>query len=148
MRAQQHVLGTAGRVFPDHSNHNHFNPLRKNFNPWLKKKRVPFVCALCSLAALNTYKFALVNVPFGGAKGGVALDPKRLGDREQEKLTRKYVQVGMQLPRHWHLPQLPFIHVVLCPGRNNHLDVPSSSRLRPYCQGRDHVRTHFEHMYA
>lgn len=47
-----------------------------------------------SLAALNTYKFALVNVPFGGAKGGIALDPRRLSEREQEKLTRKYVQAG------------------------------------------------------
>lgn len=52
---------------------------------------------VCSLAALNTYKFALVNVPFGGAKGGIALDPKRLSEREQEKLTRKYVQAGRGL---------------------------------------------------
>lgn len=46
-----------------------------------------------SLASLNTWKFALLNVPFGGAKGGVAVDPRGLSEREVEKLTRKYVQV-------------------------------------------------------
>lgn len=45
-----------------------------------------------SLASLNTWKFALLNVPFGGAKGGVAVDPRGLSEREVEKLTRKYVQ--------------------------------------------------------
>lgn len=44
-----------------------------------------------SLASLNTWKAALLNVPFGGAKGGVALDPKLLSDREQQKLIRKFV---------------------------------------------------------
>ncbi|EFJ44182.1 hypothetical protein VOLCADRAFT_65188 [Volvox carteri f. nagariensis] len=45
-----------------------------------------------SLASLNTWKFALLNVQFGGSKGGVAVDPRTLTDREVEKLTRKYVQ--------------------------------------------------------
>ncbi|GIL69837.1 hypothetical protein Vretimale_10115 [Volvox reticuliferus] len=45
-----------------------------------------------SLASLNTWKFALLNVQFGGSKGGVAVDPRTLSDREMEKLTRKYVQ--------------------------------------------------------
>ncbi|GFR47752.1 hypothetical protein Agub_g9517 [Astrephomene gubernaculifera] len=45
-----------------------------------------------SLASLNTWKFALLNVHFGGAKGGVAVDPRGLSEREVEKLTRKYVQ--------------------------------------------------------
>lgn len=48
-----------------------------------------------SLASLNTWKAAVMNVPFGGAKGGVALDPHRLSDREQEKVSRKFIK-GMQ----------------------------------------------------
>ena len=35
-----------------------------------------------------------MDIPFGGAKGGVTVDPKQLTERELEKLTRKLVQVG------------------------------------------------------
>ncbi|PNH10330.1 Glutamate dehydrogenase A, partial [Tetrabaena socialis] len=45
-----------------------------------------------SLASLNTWKFALLGVEFGGSKGGVAVDPRGLSEHEVEKLTRKYVQ--------------------------------------------------------
>ncbi|KAI8474238.1 MAG: glutamate dehydrogenase [Monoraphidium minutum] len=44
-----------------------------------------------ALASINTWKSAVVNVPFGGAKGGVAVDPTQLSVRELEKLTRKLV---------------------------------------------------------
>jgi glutamate dehydrogenase (NAD(P)+) len=37
-----------------------------------------------------TWKCAVVNLPYGGAKGGVACDPKRLSARELENLTRRY----------------------------------------------------------
>jgi len=43
-----------------------------------------------ALASLMSWKTALVNVPFGGAKGGVACDPAKLSPRELQSLTRSY----------------------------------------------------------
>jgi len=44
-----------------------------------------------ALASLMTWKTALVDVPFGGAKGGVQVDPTVLSRNEVEQLTRKYM---------------------------------------------------------
>lgn len=54
-----------------------------------------------SLASLNTWKTALVDVPFGGAKGGVMVDPSDLSMRELEKLTRKLVQAMKEVIGPW-----------------------------------------------
>jgi glutamate dehydrogenase (NAD(P)+) len=43
-----------------------------------------------ALAMWMTWKCALVNIPFGGAKGGVIVDPKLLSTSEIERLTRRY----------------------------------------------------------
>jgi glutamate dehydrogenase (NAD(P)+) len=43
-----------------------------------------------ALAMWMTWKCAIVNIPFGGAKGGVILDPRKLTQRELERLTRRF----------------------------------------------------------
>ena len=43
-----------------------------------------------ALAMSMTWKCALANIPFGGAKGGVVVDPKSLSRRELERMTRRY----------------------------------------------------------
>jgi len=44
-----------------------------------------------ALAAWMTWKCAVVNIPFGGAKGGIICDPKTMSQNELERMTRRYV---------------------------------------------------------
>jgi glutamate dehydrogenase (NAD(P)+) len=55
-----------------------------------------------ALAMWMTWKCALMELPFGGAKGGVVCDPKRLSERELERMTRRYTteiinQIGPEI---------------------------------------------------
>lgn len=44
-----------------------------------------------ALAALMTWKTAVVDVPYGGGKGGIQVDPSGFSEREKERLTRKFI---------------------------------------------------------
>jgi glutamate dehydrogenase (NAD(P)+) len=51
-----------------------------------------------SLASLMTWKTALVDVPFGGAKGGITCNPHEMSDKELERLTRRFTsRIGFAL---------------------------------------------------
>jgi len=50
-----------------------------------------------ALAMLQTWKNALVELPFGGAKGGVVCDPRKLSMGEKERLTRRYASEIMPI---------------------------------------------------
>jgi len=58
-----------------------------------------------ALAAWMTIKTAAVNLPFGGAKGGVRVDPGKLSTKELEKLTRRYTsEIGIIIGPHQDIP--------------------------------------------
>ena len=49
-----------------------------------------------ALAAMMAIKCAVVDIPFGGAKGGVAVDPKKLSQNELDSIARAYVQAFVE----------------------------------------------------
>ncbi len=58
-----------------------------------------------ALAALMTWKTAVVDVPFGGAKGGVQCDPTAMTDRERESVTRRFThRIGYVLGTNRDIP--------------------------------------------
>jgi len=58
-----------------------------------------------ALATWMTWKSALVDIPFGGAKGGIVCDPRRLSIGEKERLTRRFVAaLGENIGPHTDIP--------------------------------------------
>ncbi len=50
-----------------------------------------------ALASLMTWKCAIVNIPFGGAKGGINVDPSKLSERELQSLSRRFMMSVKQM---------------------------------------------------
>ena len=50
-----------------------------------------------ALATWMTWKCAVVNIPFGGAKGGITCDPKQMSQGELERMTRRYTSAILPL---------------------------------------------------
>lgn len=58
-----------------------------------------------ALAMLMTWKCGITNIPFGGAKGGVVVDPKKLTEGELENLTRRYAtEISILIGREEDMP--------------------------------------------
>ena len=58
-----------------------------------------------ALSAWMTIKTAAVNLPYGGAKGGIRVDPKKLSLKELEKITRRYTsEIGIIIGPHTDIP--------------------------------------------
>ncbi len=58
-----------------------------------------------ALSAWMTIKTAAVNLPYGGAKGGIRVDPKKLSQKELEKITRRYTsEIGIIIGPHTDIP--------------------------------------------
>jgi glutamate dehydrogenase/leucine dehydrogenase len=85
-----------------------------------------------ALASWMTWKCAVIDVPFGGAKGGVACNPKELSESELRRLTRRYIsELGDLIGPHTDIPA-PDVYTdartmawvydtyaMMHPGRNN-----------------------------
>ncbi|MFY7856498.1 MAG: Glu/Leu/Phe/Val family dehydrogenase [Rubrivivax sp.] len=58
-----------------------------------------------ALAAWMSIKNAAVNLPYGGAKGGIRVDPRRLSHKELERMTRRYTsEIGIVIGPHQDIP--------------------------------------------
>jgi glutamate dehydrogenase (NAD(P)+) len=72
-----------------------------------------------ALSAWMTIKTAVLNLPFGGAKGGIRVDPRQLSDAELERLTRRYTSE---------------ISHIIGPQK----DIPAPDVGQPACDGMGH----------
>ncbi len=76
-----------------------------------------------SLAALMTWKTAVTNLPYGGAKGGISVDPRKLSEKEKERITRCFIdQIHDVIGPHTDIPapDMGTDHVVMAWIRNQY----------------------------
>jgi glutamate dehydrogenase (NAD(P)+) len=76
-----------------------------------------------ALAALMTWKTAVVNIPYGGAKGGISVNPKKLSAKELERLTRVFIDQIHDIigpDRDIPAPDMGTDHVVMAWIRNQY----------------------------
>jgi glutamate dehydrogenase (NADP+) len=84
------ILKVGGREIPSHRVQ--FNNARGPFKGGVRFHPAADLEEVKALAALMAIKTAVVGIPFGGAKGGVQVDPKEMSRRELEELSREYLR--------------------------------------------------------
>lgn len=74
-----------------------FNDARGPFKGGIRFHQDVSESEVKALSAWMTWKTAVVNIPLGGGKGGIIVDPKTLSDAELERLSRGYMQAAYKI---------------------------------------------------
>lgn len=90
LRVEVPVVMDDGRLEVFHGYRVQHNNARGPYKGGLRYHPAVDADEVTALASLMTWKTALVGVPFGGAKGGVTVDPSKLSRGELERLTRRF----------------------------------------------------------
>jgi len=116
-------------VAGEHSHHK----LPVKGNPLLPEVNEDEVLAL---AALMTFKCAIVDLPFGGAKGGIRVDPRKTSAEQLERITRRYT--AELVKKNFIGRARTFRHPITdrAPGRCRGSPTPTDSSMRRHRRSR------------